>query len=103
MSGTRANRNASVNLTLNFRNKTQAKRSIMAYAREIRAGMARNDLTYAALADSAGVNTVTIWSHMNCHVKSPQVRTMFNILFALGWEEISITKDDIEHRLRKVA
>lgn len=97
-----ARRPSSLTLGLDFSSKTRAADSMGAYAAEISAGIAREGWAQAALAHAANVSASTISQHSRRHVRNPSVRTMFSVLFSLGWSDVTIVKDGIRHNGRKV-
>lgn len=100
---TRATKTAILSLELDFSTKASTKRALKTYAAEIEAGMQREGMNMEDIAWAANVCTLTVSLHKRMKVKNPQVRTMFSILFALGWEQIVIAKEGFIHDVRKAA
>lgn len=98
-----ARRTTTMELKLDFSSKALSKASLAAYSAEIDAGLKRNDWSYTTLARKAKVDAWTIGMHCRGYVKNPHVRTMFSVLFAPGWDEITVVKGGVCHSMRKAA
>ena len=104
MANARASKPATLTLELDFSTKAEAKKSMHRYASEIQAGITRDtDRTMEEIAREAGCSSQTIYNHLHAQVRNPQIRTLTGILFALGWEEISIIRPRKAASKRKAA